>query len=281
MSSENVERSYVGYAENSIVREQADRPLIKMASVQVHLALDVGTGTGTGIQDLIEMNVLIEPYTAIGVDLDENNLEKAKKTLHLPLPPNSPNSISLQKGDAEHLPQIEDDSQELVLCRNMIHLTNASRVFAEMFRVLKPGGIVLVSSGYMRDKMYPPPEEIAKTRWGLILGLARRKLVKEHGYEKEKIAGPDLPDKYSSETLIRFAEKVNEFTNVQIAGLVIELDADAVAGLIKWERFAEGALPNIPIELAKQVMLEALEDPKLEGKTFPRGIFYLKAQKPY
>lgn len=273
------ERSYTGYAEDYTVRVEADRPLLEMASVQVHKALDLGTGTGTGIEDLIDMKVLVEPFTVIGIDLDEHNLEKARKNLSRLINPRNENHIILQKGNIENLEGIESNSQELILCRNTIHLTNASRVFSEMYRVIEPGGTILVSSGYMSDKMYPPPEERAKIRWGLILGLARQKLVKEHGYEKSQIPDPNLPDKYSSVSLMRLAREAG-FINSQTEDRIIELGATPIAGLIKFDSFAEGAIPIEDIELAKKVMLEALENPKLQGKTFPRGIFYLKANKP-
>ena len=282
MGRESVERSYTGYAENYTVRVEADRPLLEMVAVQVHRALDLGTGTGTGIEDLIDMKVLTEPFTVIGIDQDEHNLERARKNPNFLLNPRSTSQIILQKGNIENLEEIESDSQELILCRNTIHLTNASRVFSEMYRVLEPGGVILISSGYMRDKMYPPPKEKTKFRWGLILGLARRKLINEYGYENDKIPDPNLPNHYSSESLMRLAREIG-FINLQTEekDRVVELDTNAVAGLIKFDYFAEGALPIGDVELAKKVMLEALHDRRLQGKTFPRGIFYLKAQKPY
>lgn len=281
------ERSYIGYAENYTVRVEADRPLLKMAIQQVHHALDIGVGTGTGIEDLIDMRVVIEPYKIIGIDLDEYNLKRARQNPHLQTHPDLKNEIILEKGDAENLIQIPSTSQELVLCRNMIHLTNARRVFNEMYRVLEPGGTILVSSGYINDVMYPPPQEVSKTRWGLMLALARQKLVKEYGFDKKDIPDPDLPDKYSSKSLIRlagiagFKNVITNITPENPSGQVVYLDANAIQGLINWSGFAEGALPISNVEIAKHVLSESLQNPKLKGKKYPRGIFYLKAQKPY
>ncbi len=274
------ERSYIGYAENYTVRVEADRPLLEMATVQVHQALDLGTGTGTGIEDLIDMRVLIEPFTVIGIDNDENNLKIARKNLRHLLHPNLQNRVVLQKGNIERLVEIGSNTQELVLCRNTIHLTAAADVFSEMYRVLKPGGIILISSGYMNDKMYPPPIELAEIRWGLILGLARRELKKEYGYTEEDIPKANIPDKYSSKGLVNLA-KTNGFINIKTEERMVQLSADPIKGLIEFDVFAERAIPIRDVELAKSVMLRALDHPKLKGKTFPRGFFYLKAQKPF
>lgn len=274
------EKSYRGYAEDYTVRVEADRPLLEMAGLNVHRALDLGTGTGTGIEDLIDMKVVIEPYRIIGVDLDENNLEKARQNRHLKLQSGSSNEIVIQKGDAEDLREIPSNSQQLILCRNLIHLLRINRALPEMYRILEPGGIVLTSTGYMRDKMYPAPEQRTKLRWGFILGIAYQILINEHGYQRSDIPEPDIPDKYSSEDLKVIFEETG-FVNIQSQDRVVELPPSAIAGLIRWGGFAKGAIPIKDVDLARKVMLEAIRSPKLRGKTFPRGFFYLRAEKAF
>lgn len=108
--------------------------------------LDVGCGTGTFAAMLGETDLPIHP---IGFDMAEMMCrlghEKAKlrgleKTVHF------------ITGDSEHLP-FADGSFDIITCSNSFHhYPHQEHVLAEMNRILKPGGSVIIIDGY-RDNV--------------------------------------------------------------------------------------------------------------------------------
>jgi SAM-dependent methyltransferase len=107
---------------------------------QVSSALDVGAGVGHWTTTLSE--ILPERATVVGVERDPRWVADAtERTGRLGLTAR----CSYVQGIAEALP-FEDESFDLVSCQTlMIHVADPAVVIGEMRRVVRPGGLLLLS----------------------------------------------------------------------------------------------------------------------------------------
>jgi ubiquinone/menaquinone biosynthesis C-methylase UbiE len=100
--------------------------------------LDLGCGTGI---NLLEAARVLGPCRRLhGVDLAPGMIEQARRKAAAARVP-----ATFEVGDAEHL-QLEDATFDLVICNSVYHwFPDRLRAVAEMSRVLRPGGQVLVN----------------------------------------------------------------------------------------------------------------------------------------
>lgn len=97
--------------------------------------LEIGIGAGADFQRWCNY-----ASHATGVDLTEAAVSLTRERLELNSIP--PEKYHLQTADAENLP-FDDDSFDLVYSWGVLHHTpDTRRAFREVFRVLKPGGLV-------------------------------------------------------------------------------------------------------------------------------------------
>lgn len=97
--------------------------------------LEVGFGEGQWLIALSKINKRVygvEPR-AFGVKFTKNKLKKLLIS-----------NVELYQNSAENLP-FDDNTFDAVLCYNVLQYTNSKKAFAELSRVLKKGGILLVS----------------------------------------------------------------------------------------------------------------------------------------
>jgi ubiquinone/menaquinone biosynthesis C-methylase UbiE len=94
-------------------------------------ALDVGTGAG-------EFAIALAPLVAevIGVDLVPEMLEEGRKR--------APENVELREGDARAMPFRAGEFDVVLSARTFHHVPRPELVLAEMNRVLRPGGTMLV-----------------------------------------------------------------------------------------------------------------------------------------
>jgi SAM-dependent methyltransferase len=97
--------------------------------------LDAGCGLGYGIEILAEAGAI----AVTGVDLDPGAVAESKARV-------GDRAEAIVEGDLLDLP-LEDDSFDVVVCFETIeHLDGAEKALAEMRRVLRPDGVLIVSS---------------------------------------------------------------------------------------------------------------------------------------
>ena len=102
------------------------------------LLLDLGCNRGYYISEYLNGR-------AIGIDISYPVLHKAKS--HRP-------EISFLQGDAQQLSFLKPNSVDAILCSEMIeHVPNAQGVISECFRMLKPGGDLLITTpNYKKER---------------------------------------------------------------------------------------------------------------------------------
>lgn len=136
--------------------------------------LDLGSGSG---RDCYILSKLVGPKgKVIGVDMTDEQLEVARRhqDFHQKAFGHSTSNITFVKGYIEDLKTagIEDHSIDLVVSNCVINLSpNKKLVFAEIFRVLKPGG-ELYFSDVFSDRRIPAAVAQDKVILGECLGGA-------------------------------------------------------------------------------------------------------------
>jgi len=134
--------------------------------------LDVGCGTGA-------MGLLFAKmgYDVFGVDLSLAMMNQARMKAT-----NQNLKLELQKGDAEDLP-FPDESFDVIVNRHLLWtLPNPDTALLEWYRVLKPGGTLLVIDGVWNDKRLS-----SRLKRRVSEGLTRffeRNETHRHGYDK-------------------------------------------------------------------------------------------------
>ena len=135
-----------GYIEASIantrkfVYEKAFKNL-KFLSFEEKNVLDLGCGMGGGTFFYVtSFNV----KSITGVDIDGKSLKYARDYLKEELP-SYEGKVSFIRANGERLP-FKDNTFDIIISDDVIeHLSNPSKVIAELRRVLKPGGFLVIS----------------------------------------------------------------------------------------------------------------------------------------
>ena len=133
--------------------------------IEPKVILDVATGTG----DFAIEAMSLKPDKIIGVDISEGMLAvgrkkmKSKKIDHL---------IELCSGDSENLPFADNFFDAVIVAFGVRNFENLERGLAEMLRVVRPGGKVVVLE-FSRPSKFPM-KQLYKVYFTAILPLIGR-----------------------------------------------------------------------------------------------------------
>lgn len=118
-----------------------------LKEIQPKVILDIATGTGDFAIESLSLN----PEKVIGVDISEGMLnvgrEKLKKR-------KLDDRITLQSGDSENLPFEDNMFDAIIVAFGVRNFENLEKGLAEMHRVLRPGGKVVVLE-FSKPKSFP------------------------------------------------------------------------------------------------------------------------------
>ncbi len=123
------------------------------------LILDVATGTA----DMAILSAkLLKPERIIGIDISEGMLELGKKKVEKE---RLESIIQLQKGDSETIKQPSDSFDAVMVAFGVRNFENLENGLSEMFRVLKPGGRLIVL------EFSKPRRRAVKSFYNLYMGI--------------------------------------------------------------------------------------------------------------
>jgi SAM-dependent methyltransferase len=140
--------------------------------------LDAGCGEGYGARLLMQLG---GARRCVGVDIDERTVAAARDRYA------DVEGIDFETGDVTSLP-FDDDSFDAITCFETIEHVAAQRdAVAELARVLRPGGVLLISSP--NRGVYPPgnpfhERELEAAEFEALLGgsFAHVRLVRQHNW---------------------------------------------------------------------------------------------------
>lgn len=111
------------------------------------MILDVATGTG----DFAIQALSLDPEKIFGIDISEGMLEIGRKKMK---ERNLTSKIELLKGDSENIPFEENKFDAVTVAFGVRNFENLEKGLREIFRVLKPGGKLVVLE-FSRPKAFP------------------------------------------------------------------------------------------------------------------------------
>lgn len=161
----------------------------------------VDLGSGAGIDIFLAAKKVLNSGTAIGIDMTDQMLEKARENA---LKGNYSN-VEFKKGDIEENIPLDDNSVDVVISNCVINLTtNKTNAFKEVYRILRHSGRMVISDlvtdaeiplGQIRSDQWCACIDGALTKENYLscmrqAGFENIRVLEEHTYmEGDKVNG--------------------------------------------------------------------------------------------
>jgi demethylmenaquinone methyltransferase/2-methoxy-6-polyprenyl-1,4-benzoquinol methylase len=184
----------------SIDKQWRNKTIAKLLNHHPEKILDIATGTA----DLAIKATILKPKNIIGIDISSKMLaigeEKIKKN-------KLENIIKLMYGDAENLPFEDESFDAVIIAFGVRNFENLDKGLAEMLRVLKKGGMVVILEFSKPAKF--PVKQLYKFYFKNILPILGRLITKN-----------DTAYKYLPDTVYNFPDKQNFINILQNIGFI-------------------------------------------------------------
>lgn len=148
------------------------------------VVLDLGSGAGL---DVLLASKKVGPNgRVIGLDMTSEMIEKAKENVAKA----GTKNVEFRLGEMESMP-VEDESVDWIISNCVINLSpDKKKVFQEAYRVLRPGGKILVSDIVAEGV----PEKLKRYLWSSCVGGALDEasylqVIREAGFKEVRIVG--------------------------------------------------------------------------------------------
>jgi SAM-dependent methyltransferase len=205
----------------------------RIGPTSIVIALEIGAGTGRVTRHIRER--IPASAKLIASDINKDMMEEAKKKLsHL--------DIEWQIIDAQELPFKNDSIDLIVCCFAYMFVPDKAKAFAEAYRVLRPGGMLLLSTWDRLEKNVPSH-------------LTR--LIAEEYLEEPLPESNNLATSMSEEDIIRPLLQNARFTDISIEKVQL-LSAsptarDAAYGLVKGGPFYDVIRKHNPASIDEMI----------------------------
>lgn len=190
--AQNISKS-IGYSEEemSAVPEGANlglgcgNPLALASLKEGDVVLDLGSGAG--FDAFLASSKVGKTGRVIGVDMTPEMIEKASENAKK----GNYGNVEFRLGEIEKLP-VEDNSVDIVISNCVINLSpDKKSVFEEAFRVLKPGGRLMVSDLVLVKELPKIIKESIKAYVGCLAGAAMKEkyldFIEKAGFKNIKV----------------------------------------------------------------------------------------------
>ncbi len=149
------------------------------------IVLDLGSGAG--FDCFLAADAVGETGRVIGVDMTPEMIDKARHNANR----GGYRQVEFRLGEIEHLP-VADDSVDAVISNCVINLApDKGRVFRETYRVLRPGGRIIISdivlTGELPDTVLNSQEAYVGCVAGASLQQEYLALIEDAGFQEVKI----------------------------------------------------------------------------------------------
>lgn len=139
-------------------------------------------GAGAGVDCFLAANKVGPTGKVIGVDMTPEMVKKARENAKK----GDYKNVEFKLGEIEALP-VEDNTVDVVLSNCVINLSpEKGKVFAEAFRVLKPGGRMIISDLVLLKELPPAVKESEYAYCGCVGGASLKeeylRLIEEAGF---------------------------------------------------------------------------------------------------
>jgi arsenite methyltransferase len=147
----------------------------------------VDLGSGGGLDCFLAAKKVGEKGHVIGVDMTAEMLDKARDNCRQ----GGYKNVEFRLGEIENLP-VADGIVDVVISNCVINLSpNKQRVFNEAFRVLKPGGRLMISDMVLLNELPEAVKDSVQAYVGCISGAEMKssyiKMLENAGFKQVKI----------------------------------------------------------------------------------------------
>jgi SAM-dependent methyltransferase len=146
-------------------------------------------GSGAGIDCFLAADKVGKSGKVIGVDMTPEMLDRARENVKK----TGLENVEFRLGEIEHLP-VSDNSVDVITSNCVINLSPDKKgVFAEAFRVLKPGGKIMISDIVLKKELPDAVLQSVEAYVGCVSGAMLKgeylDIVYEVGFENIEVLG--------------------------------------------------------------------------------------------
>lgn len=166
------------------------------------VVVDLGSGAGNDI--FVARPFAGEEGRLIGIDFTQEMIDKANANKFL----TGYDNVEFKLGEIENIP-LDESEADVVISNCVLNLVpDKEKAFAEIFRILKPGGHFCVSDIVIKGDLHPKLKQSAEMYAGCVAGAIQKEdyleIVRKHGFENIEIKRTkviELPDELLKEYL--------------------------------------------------------------------------------